>query len=80
MRRTAGASGQRGTARALRRRAQNAAGAPASFANSSAVFLGPDYHFDLVQPGAALYGIAPVQGSPNPMRPTVRSRPAVWSN
>jgi alanine racemase len=46
--------------------------APASLANSSGVFLGPDYHFNLVRPGAALYGIAPVQGSPNPMRPVVR--------
>lgn len=44
---------------------------PASFANSSGIFLGPDYHFDLVRPGAALYGIAPVHGAPNPMRPVV---------
>lgn len=46
-------------------------GAPASFANSSGVFLGPDYHFDLLRPGAALYGINPQRGSPNPMTPTV---------
>ena len=46
-------------------------GAPASFANSSGVFLGPDYHFDLLRPGAALYGINPSPGSPNPMAPTV---------
>ncbi len=46
--------------------------APASLANSSGVFLGSDYHFDLVRPGAALYGISPVQGSPNPMRPVIR--------
>lgn len=46
--------------------------APASFANSSGVFLGPGYHFDLVRPGAALYGIAPVQGAANPMRPVIR--------
>lgn len=31
---------------------------PASFANSSGIFLSSDYHFDLVRPGAALYGIA----------------------
>lgn len=42
---------------------------PASFANSSGIFLGPSYHFDLVRPGAALYGIAPVDGAPNPMKP-----------
>ncbi|KRB90467.1 alanine racemase [Noviherbaspirillum sp. Root189] len=45
---------------------------PASFANSSGIFLGPDYQFDLVRPGAALYGIAPVCGAANPMMPVVR--------
>ena len=46
-------------------------GAPASLANSSGVFLGPDYHFDLLRPGAALYGINPLPGHANPMRPVV---------
>ena len=46
-------------------------GAPASFANSSGIFLGPDYHFDLLRPGAALYGINPTPGRPNPMLTTV---------
>ncbi|SEB24808.1 alanine racemase [Variovorax sp. YR216] len=46
--------------------------APATLANSSGIFLGPDHHFDLVRPGAALYGVAPVTGAPNPMRPVVR--------
>ncbi len=46
--------------------------APASLANSSGIFLGPDFHFDLARPGAAMYGIAPVAGAPNPMRPVVR--------
>lgn len=46
--------------------------APASFANSSGIFLGPDYHFDLARPGAALYGVAPVPGAPNPLRAVVR--------
>lgn len=41
--------------------------APASFANSSALFRGPDYLFDLGRPGAALYGINPTPGYPNPM-------------
>jgi alanine racemase len=44
----------------------------ASFANSSGIFLGPDYHFDLLRPGAALYGIAPVAGAANPMQAVVR--------
>jgi alanine racemase len=47
-------------------------GAPASLANSSGIFLGPDYHFDLLRPGAALYGINPRPGQPNPMLSTVR--------
>ena len=46
-------------------------GAPASLANSSGVFLGPDYHFDLLRPGAALYGINPLPGQTNPMLPVV---------
>jgi alanine racemase len=46
-------------------------GAPASLANSSGIFLGPDYHFDLMRPGAALYGINPLPGQPNPMLRTV---------
>lgn len=48
--------------------------APASLANSSGVFLGPDFHFDLARPGAALYGLAPVAGEANPMRPVIRLR------
>ncbi len=42
-------------------------GAPTSLANSSGIFLGPDYHFDLLRPGAALYGINPLPGQSNPM-------------
>lgn len=48
--------------------------APASLANSSGIFLGPDFHFDLARPGAALYGLAPVAGAANPLAPTVRLR------
>jgi len=46
--------------------------APASLASSSGIFLGPDYHFDIVRPGAALYGINPLPGKANPMQPVVR--------
>ena len=46
--------------------------APASLANSSGIFLGPAFHFDLVRPGAALYGINPTPADPNPMLPVVR--------
>jgi alanine racemase len=44
----------------------------ASLANSSGIFLGPAYHFDLVRPGAALYGINPLPGQPNRLRQVVR--------
>jgi alanine racemase len=43
-----------------------------SLAASSGIFLGADSAFDLVRPGAALYGIAPLQNQPNPMRQVVR--------
>lgn len=43
----------------------------ASLAASSGIFLGADYHFDLVRPGAALYGINPLPGQPNPLRPVL---------
>jgi alanine racemase len=45
--------------------------APASLANSSGIFLGPEYHYDLVRPGVALYGVNPLPGQPNPMRQVV---------
>ena len=44
---------------------------PASLANSSAVFLGPGFHYDLARPGAALYGINPQPGRANPLRQAV---------
>lgn len=40
----------------------------ASLANSSGIFLGEPFQFDLVRPGSALYGVAPVAGAPNPMQ------------
>jgi alanine racemase len=43
-----------------------------SLANSSGIFLGPAFRSDLARPGAALYGVNPTPGRPNPMRPTVR--------
>ncbi len=49
-------------------------GVPASLAASSAIFLGPEWHFDLVRPGVALYGVNPTPGRPNPMRPVVTLR------
>lgn len=49
-------------------------GVAASLANSSGIFLGPDYHFDLCRPGVALYGVNPTPGRVNPMQPVVSLR------
>jgi len=46
-------------------------GVPASLANSSGVFLGAPFQFDMVRPGAALYGINPTPEADNPMQPVV---------
>lgn len=48
-----------------------------SLANSSGIFLGSDFHHDLVRPGAALYGVNPSPGSPNPILPVVRLKARV---
>ncbi len=44
----------------------------ASLANSSGIFLGPAYHYDLARPGVALYGVNPTPNKPNPMAEVVR--------
>src|SRR6476660_6095564 len=46
-------------------------GVPASLSNSSGVFLGAQFQFDLVRPGAAVYGINPTPEADNPMEPVV---------
>ncbi|PPQ28034.1 alanine racemase [Rhodopila globiformis] len=46
--------------------------APLSLANSSGIFLGSEFASDLARPGAALYGINPTPGWPNPMQSVVR--------
>ncbi|MEO9190244.1 MAG: alanine racemase [Acetobacteraceae bacterium] len=46
-------------------------GVPRSLANSSGIFL-RGFGSELARPGAALYGINPTPGHPNPMRQTVR--------
>ena len=47
-------------------------GVPTSFANSSGIFLGEGFGSDLARPGAALFGINPTPGRPNPMRCVLR--------
>jgi alanine racemase len=46
-------------------------GVPASLSNSSGIFLGPQFQFDLVRPGAGLYGINPTPEADNPMQSVV---------
>ncbi|HMM92318.1 alanine racemase [Bradyrhizobium sp.] len=46
-------------------------GVPASLANSSGIFLGAQFQFDMVRPGCALYGINPTPEADNPMQPVV---------
>jgi alanine racemase len=46
-------------------------GVPASLANSSGIYLGPPFLFDLVRPGAALYGVNPTPEADNPMQGVV---------
>lgn len=51
-----------------------APGIQGSFANSSGVMLGGDYHFDQVRPGIALYGGNPQAQRPNRFSPVVHLR------
>src|SRR4051812_5287008 len=46
-------------------------GVPASLSNSSGIYLGPPFQFDMVRPGAALYGINPTPEADNPMQGVV---------
>lgn len=45
---------------------------PASLANSSGIFLGAGYHFEMVRPGVALYGGNPTPKFPNPVSEVVQ--------
>ncbi|MFT4279363.1 MAG: alanine racemase [Rhodopseudomonas sp.] len=56
---------------AFREIAGEFAGVPASLSASSGIFRGPQFAFDLVRPGAALYGINPTPEADNPMQPVV---------
>ncbi|MES1149458.1 MAG: alanine racemase, partial [Bradyrhizobium guangdongense] len=56
---------------AFRAIASEFTGVPAALANSSGVFLGATFQFDMVRPGAALYGVNPTPEADNPMQPVV---------
>ncbi|MFT6389578.1 MAG: alanine racemase [Cellvibrionaceae bacterium] len=42
-----------------------------SLSNSSGIFLGENFHFDVCRPGASLYGVNPTPHKANPMRSVV---------
>jgi alanine racemase len=44
---------------------------PASLSASSGIYLGAQFQFDMVRPGAALYGVNPTPEADNPMQPVV---------
>jgi alanine racemase len=52
-------------------------GVPASLSNSSGIFLGAPFQFDLVRPGAALYGVNPTPEADNPMQAVVKLKARV---
>ncbi|MBX4335176.1 alanine racemase [Bartonella raoultii] len=43
-----------------------------SFANSGGIFLGSDFHFDLVRPGIALYGVDPREKHQTTLKPVLK--------
>ena len=56
----------------FRENVQRFPGVRASLANSAGIFLGPEYHFDLVRPGISLYGHDPHHKTvPSRVRPVV---------
>ncbi|WP_414644824.1 alanine racemase [Bradyrhizobium sp.] len=56
---------------AFREVASAFSGVPASLSNSSGIFLGSSFQFDMVRPGAALYGVNPTPEADSPMLPVV---------
>lgn len=56
---------------AFREIASQFTGVPASLSNSSGIFLGTQFHFDMVRPGAALYGVNPTPEADTPMHSVV---------
>jgi alanine racemase len=62
---------------AFRSIASEFSGVPASLSNSSGIFLGGPFQFDVVRPGAALYGVNPTPEADNPMLPVVELKARV---
>ncbi len=62
---------------AFREIASQFRGVRASLSNSSGIFLGPQFQFDMVRPGAALYGMNPTPEADTPMHPVVHLKARV---
>jgi alanine racemase len=62
---------------AFRAIASEFSGVSASLSNSSGIFLGSGFHFDVVRPGAALYGVNPTPEADSPMQPVVELKARV---
>ena len=62
---------------AFRELASLFSGVPASLSNSPGIFLGSPFQFDLVRPGAALYGVNPTPEADNPMQGVVELKARV---
>jgi len=62
---------------AFRAIASEFSGVPASLSNSSGIFLGGSFQFEMVRPGAALYGVNPTPEADNPMLPVVELKARV---
>src|SRR5581483_2173502 len=56
---------------AFREIASHFTNVPASLANSSGIYLGAQFQFGMVRPGAALYGVNPTPEADNPMQGVV---------
>jgi alanine racemase len=56
---------------AFREIASHFSNVPASLSNSSGIYLGGAFQFDLVRPGAALFGVNPTPEADNPMQAVV---------
>jgi alanine racemase len=52
-------------------------GVPASLSNSSGIYLGAPFQFDLVRPGASVYRLQPTPQSDNPMQGVVELKARV---
>ncbi|MDB5478003.1 MAG: hypothetical protein JWM96_498 [Alphaproteobacteria bacterium] len=51
---------------------QKLPGVKKSLAASDGIYCGDDFHFDMIRPGAAIYGVNPMPGNPNPMQESLR--------